>query len=272
MNISQSLVRRVFRASSHALLGVALFSPIAVQAQNTAGAAGGAVSLPDSPQPQQQDASDATKGTTSRFIGYVSNRSLIFPDLANSPRPLSAGEKFELFANQSISPPYLFAAGVSAAFSQARDVPAAYGQGWGAFGGRYGASIARASSDSFFSTFVFASVLHQDPRFFPQSHPTLWGSMKYSALRIFVTRTDSGSDQFNTSGLLGPLAAEALANAYLPRSEQTGAQTAERFGTDLAWKFAGNMFKNYWPTIFRSMGLNRLKVIPEPAAVVNPSQ
>jgi hypothetical protein len=24
------------------------------------------------------------------------------------------------------------------------------------------------------------------------------------------------------------------------------------------------MFKNYWPTFFRNMGLNRLKVIPDP--------
>jgi len=254
------------------LLGILLSSPISVLAQNPNGAGAPAASLPDSPQPQQQDESNAAKATASKFIGYVSNRSLIFPDLANSSVPLSVGEKFKLFANQSISPPYLLAAGFSAAFSQARDVPAAYGQGWDAFGGRYGASIARDSSSSFFSTFVFASVLHQDPRFFPQYHPTLWGSMKYSAQRILVTRSDSGREEFNTSGLLGPLAGEALANVYLPVSEQTGAKTAERYGTDLAWKFAGNMFKNYWPTIFRGMGLNRLKVIPDPAVAGTPNR
>ena len=92
-----------------------------------------------------------------------------------------------------------------------------------------------------------------------------------------VTRSDSGRDVFNSSGLLGPFAAEALANAYLPVSEQTGAKFAQRYGTDLAWRFAGNMFKNYWPTIFHSMGLNRLKVIPAPnppstAAQMNNSQ
>lgn len=126
--------------------------------------------------------------------------------------------------------------------------------------------MARASSNSFFSTFVFASVLHQDPRFYPQAHPTFWGGVKYSTRRMFVTRTDSGSDTFNTSGIVGPLAAETLANVYLPRTEQTGAKTAERYGTDMAWRFAANMFKNYWPTIFRGMGLNRLKVIPNPGS------
>jgi hypothetical protein len=266
MNFRHILFRRAFRVSRYVLLGVSFLPPVAVLAQNSNSKGTVVATLPDSPQPHQQGESFEAKGTTSRFVGYVSNRSIVFPDLADSPGPLSVGEKFELFANESISPPYILAAGVSAAYSQARDVPKAYGQGWDAYGGRFGASLARGASNSFFGTFVFASVLHQDPRFFPEYHPTFWGSVKYSAQRIFVTRTDSGGDQFNTSGLMGPLAGEALANVYLPRSEQTAGQTAERYGSDMAWKFAGNMFKNYWPTIFRSLGLNRLKVIPGPSA------
>ena len=127
--------------------------------------------------------------------------------------------------------------------------------------------MATSASSNFFGTFLGASVLRQDPRFFPQSHPTFWGSIKYSARRLVVTRSDSGNDVFNASGLIGPLAGETLANTYLPKTEQTGAKTGERYGIDLAWKFAGNMFKNYWPTIFRDMGLNHLGVIPNPASV-----
>ncbi|MGB7845584.1 MAG: hypothetical protein WBL63_08220 [Candidatus Acidiferrum sp.] len=265
MNIRQSFIRNR-EVLLLLLLAILLSSPTSLFAQKPDGAAADGSSLPDSPPPKQQGKADSPKGSTSKFIGYVSNKSIVFPDLATSTAPMSTGEKFKLFVNQSISPPYVLAAGVDAAVGQARDVPESSGQGWDAYGGRYGAAIARASSDSFFGTFLFASVLHEDPRFFPQTHPTFWGSAKYSAGRVFVTRTDSGSDRFNTSGLLGPLAAETLANAYLPRSEQTGAKTAERFGTDLAWKFAGNMFKNYWPVIFHSLGLKRMKVIPDPGS------
>lgn len=232
--------------------------------QRPAGAGSGDASLPDSPQPKQQAMVESSRGPAQRFIGYVSNKSFVFPDIASSPSPLPVSGKFKIFINQSISPPYIFAAAFNAGVSQARNVPSAYGQGWDAYGGRFGAAMGRASSTSFFSTFVFASVLHQDPRFFPQSHPSLWSSVRYSAKRLFVTRNDSGRDAFNTSGIVGTLAAETLANVYLPESEQTGAKTAERVGIDLAWRFAGNMFKNYWPTIFRSMGLNRLKVVPPP--------
>lgn len=244
------------------LLVLMLGSTFSLAAQQPAEAK--SQSKPDSPEPKQQEATSSTMGPASTIIGYATNRSLIFPDIATSSGPVPVGGKFKLFVNQSISPPYLIAAGLSAAVGEVREVPAAYGEKWSGYGSRYGAAIARASSNSFFGTFLFASVLHQDPRFFPQIKPSLWSSVKYSVRRTVITRNDSGKDVFNSSGLLGTLASETLANAYLPASEQTGAKTAERFGTDLAWRFAGNMFKNYWPTLFHNMGLNRLKVIPDP--------
>lgn len=259
------------RMSARLVFGVCLLFPVVVSAQAPAGAGSGSTSVPDSPQPKSQGATNPAVDTTTRFIGYVTNRSIVFPDIAAGEGPLTPGQKFRLFVNQSISPPYIIVAGVSAAYDQARNTPKADGQGWDAYGTRYGAAIARASSNSFFTSFLLASILHQDPRFFPQSHPSLWGSVKYSAQRVFVTRTDSGRSTFNTSGLVGTAAAEALANAYLPVSEQTAGKNAERVGTDLAWKFAGNMFKNYWPTLFRGMGLNRLKVIPDPGSPDNPN-
>jgi hypothetical protein len=264
MQVRLSLSRRALGGLAVPLMAVCLSSPSRLSAQPPAGAGTQNTSLPDSPQPKPAATSSGAVQGTSKFVGYITNRSIFFPDIATSEGPLSTGRKFELFVDQSISPAYVLAAGVSAAFNQARDVPKAYGQGWDAYGSRFGENMARASSDSFFSTFLFASVLRQDPRFFPQSNPTLWGSVKYSVKRVFVTPTDSGRNVLNTSGLLGPAATESLAMLYLPRSEQTGAATAERYGTDLAWRFAGNMFKNYWPKFFRSLGMNRLKIIPDP--------
>jgi len=240
--------------------------PAALLAQQPAGAGTRNPGLPESPQPKQPGLTRPVESTPARFVGYMSNRSIVFPDIATSAGPMTPGRKFKLFIDESISPAYIVVSSIDAGIGQARDIPKGYGQGWDAYGNRFGAVMARASSNSFFGTFVFASGLRQDPRFFPQSHPTFWGSVKYSAKRLLVTRTDSGRETVNSSGLLGPLAAETLANVYLPKAEQTGAKTAERFGTDLAWKFAGNMFKNYWPTFFRDMGLNRLRVIPDPGS------
>jgi hypothetical protein len=246
------------------LLGLVLGSGLSLTAQQPAVA--NTQSDPDSSRPGQQTTPKSNKGTTLTFIGYATNGSIFFPDIATSPGPLTTGGKFKLFVNQSISPPYIVAAAFSAAINQARNVPEDYGQGWAAYGSRFGVTMARSSTSSFFGTFLFPSLFHQDPRFFPQSKPSLWRSLKYSTRCIVITRNDSGRDVFNTSGLLGPLAAEGLANLYLPSSEQTVGKTVTRFAVDLAWRTAGNMFKGYWPTIFRDMGLNRLRVIPDPGS------
>jgi len=240
------------------MLSLVLGFPLSLAAQQPA--APGTQTSPDaSATPPQKPAS-----REARFIGYATNPSAFFPDIATSPGPLTTPRKFKLFVNQSISPPYVIESAFSAAFDQARNVPKDLGQGWAAYGSRFGANMARSSSSSFFGTFLFASLLHQDPRFFPESKPTFWGSLKYSTQRVVITRNDSGIDVFNTSGLLGPLASEGLANVYLPPSEQTVGKTFARFASDLGWRVAGNMFKNYWPTFFHNLGLNRLKVIPDP--------
>jgi hypothetical protein len=253
---------RILASGGMWLLGSVLGSALSLAAQQPAVAS--TQSSPDSPPPQQQATPSSSKGPTATFIGYATNPSIFFPDIATSPGPLTTGGKFKLFVNQSISPPYVFAAAFSAAFNQARNVPKGYGQGWDAYSSRFGGNMARASSSSFFGTFLFASLLHEDPRFFPESKPSFWRSLKYSTQRIVITRNDSGKDVFNTSGLLGPLASEGLANVYLPSSEQTVGKTLTRFAADVAWRVGGNMFKDYWPTFFRNMGLNRLKVIPDP--------
>ena len=255
-----------FHFPSCAWLTLAAFISMAgnAAAQQPAGAGAGSQSLPDSPQAKQQPATTAPEQGAEKFVGYMTKRSFFFPDIAASPYPLSTGHKFELFVNESIAPETILISAFGSSFGQLRDTPPGYGQGAEGYGKRFGAHMASGASSSFFGTFIGASVLRQDPRFFPQGHPTFLGSLKYSARRLLVTRSDSGNGVFNASGLIGLLAGETLANTYLPKTEQTGAKTGERFGFDLAWKFAANMFKNYWPTIFHDMGLRHLGVIPTP--------
>jgi hypothetical protein len=254
------------RGKPVAVIGLFLLLPfVTTRAQDPAGAgAKSTKDLPDSPKPKNTGLKDSSVKATSQVIGYLTNRSLFFPDIATSPGPLSTGQKFKLFVNQSISPAYFVVSGMSAGFGQARNSPAAYGQGASGYFSRFGASMARGSSGAFFGSFVLGSALHQDARFFPQTNPTIWGTVKYSVSRIVITRNDKGQEVFNSSYLGGQLMAESLANAYLPASEQTAAKTFERVGTDIGWKIAGNIFKQYWPVLFKTLGLRSLKVVPDP--------
>jgi hypothetical protein len=143
---------------------------------------------------------------------------------------------------------------LGSAVGQADDSPTGFGEGWDAYSKRFGSSMARQASAEFFGTFVLASALHQDPRFFPEINPSFFHAVKYSVKRVFVTRNDNGRDGANVSGLLGPLFSEGLANVYWPDRNRTVGDTFFRYGLDLATRAGGNMLREYWPTVYRKIG------------------
>jgi hypothetical protein len=205
---------------------------------------------PGAPPP---DAPSATRKPPSDATSTLVRRSFFFPNIATGESRLSTGDKFKLFAANSASVSTLLGAAFSAGIGQAENSPEGYGQGGEGYGKRFGASMARTASNEFFGTFVLASMLGQDPRFFPQANPTFGGSIKYAVSRVFVTRNDDGKDVANWSGLLGPAMGEGLANVYWPEDERTAGKTFERYGIDLASRAGWNLFRNYWPVLFKRL-------------------
>ena len=124
--------------------------------------------------------------------------------------------------------------------------------------------MARSASANLFGTFLIASVLHEDPRFYVKKHYTFKQSVKYAATRVVFTRSDSGERVVSFADLLGPLAGEALADTYYPEGNRDVSSTFIRYGADIGWKFGGNMLRQYWPKINR-----KLKLAPEPTPQPN---
>jgi len=185
----------------------------------------------------------------------LQRKSLVFPDLATNAGPLDRRQKFELAANNSVSPPTVAAALTASAFSQAINSPPGYGQGGEGYGKRFGADMARSASANLFGTFLIASALHEDPRFYVKKNLSFKQSLEYAAVRIAITRSDSGERVTNFAGLLGPLASEALANTYYPEGSRTVGSTFVRYASDLGWKFGGHLLRQYWPNINRKLRL-----------------
>lgn len=191
------------------------------------------------------------------IVELVSAKSRVFPDLAYNSARLTPWQKFQLASNNSVSLSTFGVAIISAAWGQALDHPYGYGEGGEAYGKRFGANMARAASDNMFGTFLVASAFHEDPRFYVRHNLTFSQRLKYGAVRVVVTRSDSGGRTVNLAGLLGPLASEALANTYFPEPDRTVERTFVRYGSDLAWKFAGNVARQYWPAINK-----KLRIMP----------
>ena len=218
-----------------------------------------AQNTPASPEPQntpqesQRHAGKPEQIPPVALFVMLNRKSIVFPDIAATPEPLSPGKKFELFVDNSVSLHGLAGAAFGAGLAQAADRPRGYGQGGDGYAKRFGSSMARQASGNFFGTFALASALHQDPRFFPKRESTIGGSVKYSLERVVVTRNDQGRDVTNWSGLLGPLLAEGLANAYWPERERTAGQTFRRYGIDLGVRAGTNLLRQYWPSLFGKM-------------------
>jgi len=188
-----------------------------------------------------------------KLFNLLQKKSIVFPDIAASTTALKPTEKFKLFVDNSISVHTVAWAVVGSGIGQAADAPTGFEQGAGGYGKRFATSLARQASGQFFGTFILASALHEDPRFFPEYNPAFKQAIKYSFRCLFITRNDDGERVKNVSGLVGPLLGEALANAYWPDRNRTAGDTLFRYGLDLASHAAGNMFREYWPVLFAKM-------------------
>jgi hypothetical protein len=176
-----------------------------------------------------------------RVLGIVPN---FYISYEKDPAPLTAKMKFQLALKVSVDP--VTAAGVfgMAAIRQAANSPK-YGQGWGPYGERFGATAADGFSDIMIGGAILPSLLHQDPRYFYQGTGTTRSRIRHAMLSPFVARSDSGKSMPNYSSLGGDLASSSLSNLYFPRSNRGvglvfgnfAIGTAERIGASLAQEF-----------------------------------
>jgi hypothetical protein len=220
-----------------------------------------------SSQSQQQQAKSGTtvegdqkKASTQNKNGTSNDRLLFtlpnFLTLENARQvpPLTSGQKFKVVTRSSFDyaeyPWYAFLAGMS----QAENSEPGYGQGAIGYVRRYGAAFADGTIENYFTSAILPSVLHQDPRFFQSGKGGFWHRTDYAVSRIFVTRSDSGNNQFNYSEVFGSAISSAISTySYHPRQDKTLANTASVWGTQVGWDSATLVLKEFWPDIRRKM-------------------
>ena len=166
--------------------------------------------------------------------------------------PLTVRQKWLLAWRETEDPFNIASAAMTAAFSQADNQTPRYGEGAAAYGKRFGAALADFGTQNAFSAGIFASVLHQDPRYFrlgPESGVV--HRVAYSVSRLGIARQDSGKSAFNASNLFGMILGIAASNAYYPAASRTGSVMAGRVGTSLMGGAIGNLMSEFWPDVQR---------------------
>jgi hypothetical protein len=173
--------------------------------------------------------------------------------VSNSKLPslLSPHDKFRLFVRNAIDPYTLGYTAFAAGLAQANNDLSGYGQGAAGYGKRLGAGLADEASAGFFTTFVFPSLLNQDPRYFRQGSGPFKYRLAHAMIRPVVTRKGSGGHAFNWSGLLGSIAASSLSNAYYPAGDRGPGPTFRRVGWGIPFSAIDHLIDEFGPDLER---------------------
>lgn len=194
-----------------------------------------------------------------RETGTVNDRILeVMPNYgtvenAGKAPPISTGQKFRL-ATAGVLDYFTFPfIGGLAAIDQANNSPKSWGQGWGAYAQRYGASFADNGIGTYMTTAIFPSLLREDPRYYQLGKGTVAHRIVYSLGRLFIARTDSGHNRFNYSENIGNAAAAALSNVYHAPEDRTLGRNLGTLGMLDMWDGVSNLMKEFWPDIRRKV-------------------
>jgi hypothetical protein len=213
---------------------------------------------PDKNQGKDDDA-QIGKSKLEKETGTVNDRIFeVMPnygtvETAKDLPALSTGQKYRL-ATAGVFDYFAFPFnGVLAALDQANNSPKSWGQGWGAYGKRYGASFADNSIGTYMTTAIFPSMLHEDPRYYQMAKGTFSHRAMHAASRLFVTRTDSGGTRFNYSEIFGNAAAAAFSNVYHAPEDRTVGRNVGTLGMLIMWDGVSNELKEFWPDIRRKV-------------------
>ena len=176
-----------------------------------------------------------------RVLGFIPNFYTVYD---KNPAPLTAKLKFRLALRTSVDPITILGSAFVAAVDQAGDTPD-YGQGWEAYGQRFGANYANGLTDIFIGGALLPSLLHQDPRYYYKGTGTNKSRVIYALLNPFRTKGDNGKWQPNYSGLGGYLASGAISNAYYPESNRGVGQVFTTFGVDIGADMANGLIQEF---------------------------
>ena len=188
-------------------------------------------------------------------------------DSSQPVKPLTPAQKWNLGLRETVDPFNIASAALTAAFSQHDNQTPKYGEGWPNYGKRFGAAVGDFGLQNFFSAGVFATVLHQDPRYFRKGPAArIVPRIVYSVTRLFVCRNDAGQSMINAANLLGMSAGIAASNMYYPSASRTGRVMAGRIETSLFGGLTGNLMSEFWPDLQRKFFGKKRGAGSQPAA------
>lgn len=225
-----------------------------------------AENIPDAPSAVSQQAADQTgsgagqnaqqSNTTSgnlegkqtkRILGIVPNFRSVSTDEKLPPQ--SVKDKFWTTTQDSFDYSSFIFVGALAGVAQAQNSTPQFHQGAAGYARYYWHTFADQTNENYMVEFVLPTVLHQDSRYYTLGRGGIIKRTAYSFSRVLITRTDSGSETFNASEVVGAGAASGISSLYYPTVDRTWTKVGQRWLTNVTIDGATFIAKEFWPDI-----------------------
>jgi len=156
--------------------------------------------------------------------------------IGSSPNlpPFSPNQKFIFATKNAFGLPSMIFAAAGAGVNQAQKLYPEFHQGAPGYARYYWHSYADQAVDSYAVDFLLPVALHQNPHYYRLGQGGAWKRTEYSFSRLFVTRSDSGASEFNTSQVLGSGLAASISSLYYPQRDLTASLVSQRWASNLA--------------------------------------
>jgi len=200
---------------------------------------------------QQNVEHEKETGTSKDRLFWVLPNFLTIESADQVP-PLTARQKFETTARGLLDPSEFVLQGVVAGLGQASNSIPQYGQGFEGYAKRYVTAYADNAVENMMSSAILPSVLHQDPRYYQLGHGGFARRTFHAFSRLFITRSDSGKEEFNFSEVFGAGMAAVISDyGYHPSGDQSAGNVANVWGTQMGIDYMTYMLKEFWPDLRR---------------------
>jgi hypothetical protein len=160
--------------------------------------------------------------------------------------------KLRFHAESTYAPSAIAGIAAYAGVLQAADVPREWGQGAGAYGKRFGSTMAWSGIHSALA-FGLDSTLHQDPRYFRSGGDGFWRRSGHALRGTILTRTDRGAETLSTWRIGSAYGAAFLSNQWYPDRLNTARLGFIQGSVTLGFDLLSNLGSEFWPDIKRTV-------------------
>ncbi len=166
----------------------------------------------------------------------------------SEPSQMTEEKRFHLYVLSVAGPVPLLGEAVGAGFSQWENSPKEWGQGWGAYGERFGSNLAYNAVRQTI-TYGTSIAFHEDNRYFASHKHGFWARTGYAVLSTVTARHPDGRQAFSVSSVTGIVGASAISSIWGPRSWQGVGNISENAGISFATTAGFNIVREFLPDL-----------------------